>query len=229
MTRHRQPLAERGGVARQAAGQAQQEAGERDGTDQGDHGKGRAPSEQAPDEIAERDADHGRNRQSRGDQRHRAAAPFRRGDRHGHRERRRHAQPGAQGHQHPGSQKQGVAGSHHRGEISGNEGRQRQSQHSAAVDIVQRHRQDRRAYGIGEGIGGDQLAGGRDRNRQVGGDRRQKPCDNKAFGADREGAQGQPEYAHWRDPYVQCLLNYRTRRFQCQLVQELLNITAASL
>ncbi|MCS3496736.1 hypothetical protein M2189_004305 [Bradyrhizobium japonicum] len=31
------------------------------------------------------------------------------------------------------------------------------------------------------------MAGGRDGNRKIGGDRRQKPCNDKAFGANREG------------------------------------------
>ena len=213
MTRHGQPFAERGRVARQAAGQAEQQAGERDRADQGDHGEGRAPAEQAADEIAEGNADDGRDREARGDQRHRAAAPFRRGDGHGDGQRRRHAQSGAQRHQHARGQQQGVSWMRPSpARLPAMKVRERQRQHGAAVDIVQRHRQDRRADGIGEGVGGDQLAGGRDRNRRSLAIDGKSPAMTKPSVPIAKAARASQNTLIASNPYVQCLLNYRRWR-----------------
>ena len=183
-------------MLRGGLGEAQKQAGQRDRTQHCDHGECRAPAEKAADEVTERDTDDGRDRHPRRDQRHRPAAPLRRGDGDRDGKRCRHAQPGADRHQHARGQQQRVARSHHSEQVSSDEGQERERQHGAAVDIVQRHRQDRRADGMGEGVCGDQLSGGRDRNREVAGDRRQKTCNHKAFGTNRERCQGQPEHAH---------------------------------
>ncbi len=63
-------------------------------------------------------------------------------------------------------------------------------QQAAPLQPGRQHGHDRSADGIGEGEGGDQMAGGDQADVQVSRQGGQQPGDHKALGADGEGAEG---------------------------------------
>ena len=108
--------------------------------------------------------------------------------RRGERDGRRHERAGGEGEQHA---RRGQAGEVWRDggdEVGQGEGGHGADQQPFTLDARRRHRNQRRAEGVGDGEDGHQRTRRRRRDVQVGGDLRQHARDQERLGADGERA-----------------------------------------
>ncbi len=149
----------------------------------------RAPAGERGEIGAGRNADDRRQRHAAIDQRDRPAAPLGGKERGGEGDRGRHERAGGKREQRA---RRGEAREVRRDggdEIGEGEGGDGDDQQPLALDAGGRHRDQRRAEGVGEGEDRHQRAGRRRRDVEVGGDLRQHAGDQERLGADGEGAE----------------------------------------
>ena len=167
---------------------------ERHEAERGDEAEGRAPAEVLADEGAERDAEDVGERQAEEHQADGAGLAVGRhhaGGDHGADPEERAV---GEGGEHAGGDQQQVVRGDGRDEVADDEDADHHQQHALARQAGGQRREDRRADHHAERVGGDELAGERDRHGEVAGDVGQKAHDHELGGADAEGAHGERQH-----------------------------------